>query len=95
MQMVCSDPIYRSPLMCFAWLAMVNWKRLVVPPNVRRVQWFYQKMNLPQSQGLVAADDTRTIIEKGVELIRTHQYCDDSKQFHDACHAAAEGLWSA
>lgn len=95
MEMVCSDPIYRHPLWSFAWLSLTSWRRLVVPQNVRRVQWFYQRMNRPMSQGLVAADDTRTIIEKGVELIRQHQYCDDSKQFHEACHAAAEGLWSA
>lgn len=90
--MVLSDPIYRSPLMCFAWLAMVSWRRIVVPNNVRMVRWFYQKQNLPQSQGLVAQDEKRTMIFEPTELDRTHQYCDDSGQFHEACKGAAEAL---
>jgi len=90
--MVLSDPIYRSPWMTCAWLAMTSWKKIVVPNNVRMVRWFYQKQNLPQSQGLVAQDEKRTMIFEPTELLRNHEYCDDSRQFHDACHAAAEAL---
>lgn len=90
--MVLSDPIYRSRWMTFAWLAMVSWKRVVVPDNVRMVRWFYQRQNLPKSQGIVAQDTKRTMIFEGTELNRTHEYMDDSGQFHQTCHAAAEAL---
>ena len=93
--MVLSDPIYLSPLLPFRWLAMTNWRPVVIPANVRMVRWFFQRQNLPQSPGIIASDKNRTMIFEPTELDRQHEYCDDSNQFHDACHAAAEALWSA
>jgi len=93
--MVLSDPVYRSPWMSFRWLALTSWKKIVVPSNVRIVRWFFQTQNIPQSQGLIAADPQRTQIMPGQELDREHVYMDDSETFNEACHAAAEALWSA
>lgn len=92
---VLSDPVYCSPWYSFRWLAMTSWRKIVVPNNVRVVQWFFQRQDKPQSQGLVCADPQRTQLVPGEELDRSHVYMDDSNQFHEACHAAAEALWSA
>jgi len=89
---VLSDPVYCSPWYTFRWLAMTGFRKIVIPNNVRMVRWFYQRQNHPQSQGIVAQDPKRTLIVDGVEVDRTHQYMDDSGQFHQACHAAAEAL---
>lgn len=92
---VLSDPIYRSPWYSFAWLALTNWRKVTIPSNVKLVRWFYQRQNIPQSQGVVAEDCQRTLIVDGIELKSDHEYCDDSIQFHEACHSAADALWSA
>lgn len=92
---VLADPVYRSPWLLFRWLAMTSWRQVTIPSNVKLVRWFYQRQNLPQSQGVVAENCKQTLITEGQELLCDHEYADDSLRFHESCHAAAEALWSA
>ena len=81
--MVLSDPVYRHWYRLGWWRAFVPWRRIVVPPNVRRVWWFRQRENFPRAHGLVAKSKERTLIYEPVLLERFHEYMDDAAAFHE------------
>lgn len=80
--MVLCDPVLWG-------LSLVPWAKLRLPPNVREVTWFYQRMNWPMGHRVVAENKNQTVVHAGVEICATHQYADDSQAFHEACLAAA------
>jgi hypothetical protein len=89
--MVLSDPVYRSPLLPFRWLAFCPWRPIVVPRNVRQVTWFRQRRNRPSGCRLVAEDSQRTTIRPadGYEADVIHEYMDDLLAFHRMCERTA------
>ncbi len=78
---VLSDPVYRSRLLSFRWLAFVPWCRLKIPANVREVVWVRQRMSLPRGHDLVAADPRATLIHPASVLSVPHTRIDDAPWF--------------
>jgi hypothetical protein len=76
---VLSDAVYRPRLRSLAWLAMTPFPRVVVPANVRAVDWFFQREDRtnPCGHRVVAADPDRTRVAKGIRCNATHHYMDD------------------
>lgn len=86
--MVLSDPVPR-PIAPLRWLALLpgdwpSWIRpaIVIPPNVREVYSFYQRLDLPQGGRPVPKDSASTIIHEPMQLGCNHAYMDDAKPFH-------------
>ncbi|HJT31056.1 MAG TPA: hypothetical protein VJ783_03240 [Pirellulales bacterium] len=73
---VLSDPVYCPPLRCLAWTALLRWKKIHVPDNVRRVDYFFQRRNYPRGHHLVALDPKRTVIGRPQEAALEHHYMD-------------------
>jgi hypothetical protein len=88
--MVLSDPVYRSPLGMFRWLALFSWRRIRVPANVRAVHWFRQRSSLPAGHELWPERKERTTISPAVWAEVSHQYMDDLRLFHRECERVAE-----
>ena len=87
--MVLSDPVYRSPWLVTRWLALVPWRAILVPPNVRVVHWFRQKTSLPAGHALRVHAPRRTIITPAVWGEVSHLYMDDLRSFHRECERVA------
>lgn len=87
--MVLSDPVYRSPCVLFRWLALTPWRTIRVPPNVRAVRWFRQRLSLPAGHDLVAMQKERTAIAPAVWAEVSHAYMDDCRLFHRECERIA------
>jgi pimeloyl-ACP methyl ester carboxylesterase len=83
--MVLSDPVYRSPWLATRWLALVPWRSILVPPNVRVVHWFRQKVSLPAGHALRAERRQKTLITPPVWAEVSHLYMDDLRLFHREC----------
>lgn len=81
---VLSDPVYRHPLWSLAWLALVRWRKIMVPNNVNRVHWFFQREGLPRGHRVVAQDAAKTIVFDGQQLPDgvTHAFADESLEYH-------------
>ena len=91
--MVLSDPVYRHWYSLGNWRLLVPWSRIVVPSNVRRVDWFQQRTDLPQAHRLVAADPTATHIGEPWEAFDVkHSYMDDLREFQKRCREVARNL---
>lgn len=83
---VLCDAVYRSPWRLLAWRSLTRRPKIVVPPNVREVSWFYQRTGLPMGHQVVAADSQATKIHDGVELPGvTHHYMDDQPAWRRKC----------
>lgn len=92
---VLCDPIYHS--WWRPWRAMMTGKLsppIVIPRNVNRVHWFYQRQNTPQATSL-KSQWIYTVIEEGVELKANHEWMDDQAEFHDKCLDVATTLGQA
>ena len=87
--MVLSDPVYRSPLAAFRWLAIAPWPVIEVPANVERVAWFRQTRSRPTGHDLRAADPRRTHIDPPVWDEASHLYMDELPAFHEAALRAS------
>lgn len=87
--MVLSDPVYRSPLAITRWLAMVPWRSILVPANVRVVHWFRQRLSLPAGHLLRPVRKERTVITPPVWAEVSHLYMDDLKSFHKEAERVA------
>jgi hypothetical protein len=88
---VLSDPVYHSRLLSFRWLALTRLPKIVVPPTVRQVYWLYQRQNRPCGHAVVAADTQATCVHEGrLDKRRTHQFMDDSPEFHGLCLHVAD-----
>lgn len=86
--MVLSDPVYRSPLLSFRWLALLQWSTIRVPANVFAVHWFRQNISLPAGHDLKADSPATWLSDpKWVEV--DHQYMDDWRPFHNECERVA------
>jgi pimeloyl-ACP methyl ester carboxylesterase len=83
--MVLSDPVYRSPWIITRWLALVPWRSILVPPNVRVVHWFRQRVSLPSGHALRPQRKERTVISPAVWADVSHLYMDDLRTFHREC----------
>lgn len=95
---VLCDPVHRNPLM--PWRAVFapisSWflgaPRITVPPNVREVHWFRQRMDLPAGHDVVAAKfgapdlwragHDGTLVQDAIELRCGHSWADDHEDFH-------------
>ncbi len=85
--MVLCDPVYRSWLISFRWLAMLKSPNITIPDNVNRVSWFRQKKNRPAGHDLHPENGTQ--IEAAVWLPLIHQDMDDAPEFHAKCICVA------
>lgn len=75
---VLSDAVYRPRYRALDWLALVRYPRVLVPSNVRRVDWFYQADDRwIRGHQVVAADAKLTEITPGQRCRATHHYMDD------------------
>lgn len=88
---VVNDPVYRSRLMSFRWLAFVPGMCVRLPDNVRVVDWFTQK-----SSPLLKGHDLSGghYLPEPVQLNRKHIDMDDAPAYHDAVWSAAQRLTS-
>ena len=82
--MVLSDPVYRHPWPILRFAALLPGKRIKIPPKVRQVFSYYQRVNKPQGHELVTTSQ-RTLLHPPVELKCTHEKMDDTKYFHEMC----------
>lgn len=89
---ILSDAVYRSRFILGKWLAFVDWPVIRVPPNVKIVHWFYQRMNRPRGHRVVAVNEQSTKIDppEGTQLSAIHQFLDDSPVFHKLVISVAE-----
>lgn len=84
------DPVYRHRYWLGQWRAFWPFSKIVVPRNVRRVTWFYQRQNLPCGHEVIA-ESKDTKINKGLPIYVQHQYMDDAPVFHARALIAARG----
>lgn len=89
--LILCDAVYRHRYWLGRWRAFAPFCRIVIPPNVRHVTWFYQRQNLLLKGHRVVDWDRRERWE-GVELLRTHIHMDDSQEFHGAAMEAADRI---
>ena len=90
--MVLSDAVYRHRYRLGSWRALWPFSTLWVPPNVVSVWWYRQTKNLPSGHEVVAVDPKRTWISNGAIIENTtHQYMDDSPEFHRTAMEVARG----
>lgn len=61
------DPVYRHPLWCLTWLALVPGRLISIPANVHLVQSFVQKNSLLRGHR-VSAEGIHTTIAPPVEV---------------------------
>ena len=76
-----SDAVYRHSYWLGNWRALWPGTRLRVPTNVRRVEWFSQRQNVPAGHTVIARDASVTEVVHLGELEVTHQYMDDALPF--------------
>lgn len=101
-RMILSDAVYRHWYWLGQYRAAVSWSRLIVPDNVRFVDWFYQRnprFSLrrlmtgtgtffePAGHQVEAENPAETRVCKGIELPQDHCHMDNA----DAWHAMAVG----
>ena len=97
---VSCDGVYRHPYRLGAWRALWPWSTILVPSNVGRVTYFYQRRNLPSGHEIVAEDSDATNIKPGPgahggaagEIIAAHQYADDSTLFRSTAIEVARSV---
>lgn len=83
------DPVYRSTLKSFRWLALIPGAKIPVPANVDRVTWFYQRRDTPAGHEPKPASP-QTIVETGIRLAgHVHATMDESSDFLAASVRAA------
>lgn len=84
------DAVYRSwvPIMRF-FRAFCPHRKLRVPENVRRVEWFFQRVDWPRGHRVTANQEMTE--STGTELHLPHCNMDESSAFHEAAYAAARG----
>ncbi|HEX5442542.1 MAG TPA: hypothetical protein VFW87_01880 [Pirellulales bacterium] len=87
---VLCDAVYRAPLRALDFLSLTNWPRprIVVPRNVRQVDWFFQRADHwynPRGHEPVAAAGAQTVIHPGQELFAAHHYMDDQPEWWQKC----------
>lgn len=93
---VLCDPVYRHGYWLGQWRALLPNQRIVVPANVRRVDWCYQRRSLPAGHAVVAADPRLTEVTDGIPLPWvTHSYADESPVYHALALEAAESCRDA
>lgn len=97
---VLSDPVYRHPWAPMRWLALLGGSEfsqlhifappiIRLPPNIREVWTFHQRLNSPRGHRVAAGGST--IVHPSFELRRIHGEMDDAPEFHArALEAAAE-----
>ena len=73
--MVLVDPIYRHPYWLGNWRSLFHWVKIVVPPSVKEVWWFRQKLTWPRGHDLYAEDGT--VLHEPVWLDVGHAHMDD------------------
>ena len=83
--MVLCDAVYRHGWVALRAKSMFPRKyvKIKVPDNVEEVFAFHQTQNRPQGHVIVAQDDQKTLVHDSVELHYSHQFIDDSKEWHD------------
>lgn len=88
---VLCDAVYRPRLNLLAPIALTPIPRIVVPANVRLVDWYRQETGLPKGHQVVAADPRRTTVRPGV-LLRgvTHHFMDDQSAWWRKCLEVAD-----
>lgn len=84
--LILCDPVYRSPWLP-TWLpinplSLLRFPTITIPANVRRVSWFFQRVNKPAGHEPVAQDPKLTLIEPGIELGCAHSEMDDAPEYH-------------
>lgn len=89
-RVVLCDAVYRHRYWLGNWRAFVPGSEILIPENVRRVDWFRQSRNLPAGHQIVA-ESKNTIIADPVELDRRHEWMDDAGDYHDAFISAVRG----
>lgn len=88
---VLSDAVYRHWYRAGNWRAYAPWSEIVVPCNVQRVHWFYQRQTRLRGHRVVAEDGDSTRVWGGIELEVDHAYMDDAREFHELSLAVAAG----
>ena len=87
---VLCDAVYRPKCRLFLIESLLRSSRVIVPANVREVDWFYQREGLPMGHEVVAADPEQTDIHPGVQIFGvTHHYMDDQSCWWEKCREVA------
>lgn len=96
--MILSDAVYRHWYTLGQWRALIPGSRLLIPPNVETVRWFYQdhpRFSLrrkltgngafaePAGHLVVAEDVMKTTVYPGVRLFYDHSHMDNAEEWHD------------
>lgn len=85
-EIVLCDPVYRSdffpPWLPINPLSLTRIPRLVIPSNVGKVHWFYQKRDYPRGHKIVLEDHNNTQIVTKQELTVGHTDMEDAPEYH-------------
>ena len=95
--LVASDGVYRHPSLMMRWTSLLSRNAsfspvIRIPGNVQEVFPHHQNQNRPQGHKIVAGPKFAGLIHESVECMATHQYMDDSKEFHDLSLQLARNL---
>lgn len=91
--LVSADGVYRHGYPLGWWRALLPWKRIVVPDNVRQVSAFYQRSDWPRGHKLVRADGSqRAISWPSRPVPQTHRFMDDAAGFQTEVRQRASEL---
>jgi hypothetical protein len=97
-QAILADPVYRSRTIFGRWLALLPNPEIVVPRNVRRVQWTRQKTSCPAGHNLRAESpwDAKSVTSRVIAephwRDRAHTWMDEDPLFHEMAIEAAEAV---
>lgn len=85
--LVASDGVYRHPLLLMRWTSLLSRDAsfspvIRIPANVLEVHPLHQKQNRPQGHKIVSGRGCTAVIHDSIECMATHQYMDDSPEFH-------------
>lgn len=96
--MILSDAVYRHWYAVGQWRALIPGSKLLVPDNVDRVDWFYQRGSRfslarsrteggswlePAGHVVVAENPASTQVFEGIELSYDHSHMDNAHQWHE------------
>lgn len=97
-RMVLCDPVYRHHFPLGNWRSLLSSQKLVVPSNVYRVDWLYQRnprfsinrrlkrlghVFEPAGHQVTLTSEKHTIMEYAIELELCHSQMDNAQAFHN------------
>jgi hypothetical protein len=87
--LVLCDPVYRHWYTLGNWRAFVPWIPILIPCNVRKVNWLRQKTNWPRGHQLKAACNGATEIAEPFVLDCEHMHMSERMEYIGLCERVA------